>query len=108
MTTQLPKLSELTNEQVRVIIATRLGWTEVQIFPGVGVKGRDPKTGTPEHVPNYPQDLNACAEMEATLEQPEWIEYDALLDYINMMRKASATARQRCDAFLLTHELAVL
>lgn len=62
-------------------------------------------------IPNYFSDLNACHEMEKTLTDGEWERFDLTLDEIvyrerdpskNRYRRCSATAPQRCEAFLRT------
>lgn len=64
---------------------------------------------------NYYGDLNACAEMEATLTDEQYIKYaqelnatwfkanPTLKNRIGICRSASATAPQRCEAFLRLH-----
>ena len=57
------------------------------------------------HVPNYPEDLNACAEFEATLTDEEWKDYGVPLgsrdiSWEGAKKLLSATARQRCIAYL--------
>ena len=52
-------------------------------------------------LPNYPEDLNACAEFEATLTDDKWDMYCENLGG-SLRACASATARQRCIAYLKT------
>ena len=59
-----------------------------------------------QHAPNYPLDLNACAEFEATFADDDVIAekyWLALYDATEHTRwPYDATARQRCIAFLKT------
>jgi len=96
----------MTKEQQRIKIAEACGWT--RLFQAYGDLYGD-KEKPQQRVPNYPEDLNACHEMEqwlkGTLEQyhndpvihRRWKEYQYLL-----MKRfgASATAAQRCEYFL--------
>jgi hypothetical protein len=58
-------------------------------------------------LPNYVGDLNACLKMEETLKDRMFFRYYATLAQICMDEGyphfASATALQRCKAFVLTH-----
>jgi hypothetical protein len=65
--------------------------------------GTDP-CGDREQVPNYPFDLNACAEFEKTLTDQEHNRCRAhiYLMTFNPRECFSATARQRCIAYLKT------
>lgn len=65
-----------------------------------------------QRVPDYPNDLNACAEFERTLTQDERITYKRFLYLIvlddpgNLDNDTTfAMARQRCEAFLRTKGL---
>ena len=55
-------------------------------------------------LPNYPLDLNACAEFEATLTGAERFTYLVELNKLSGDEPSSvwATARQRCLAYLKT------
>lgn len=72
--------------------------------------GKESIADNHDHLPNYPADLNACAEMSAALTPDERHKQFAIL-YEMLGRGASvrqsvylrmvdATARQRCEAFL--------
>lgn len=122
----------LTDEEIRIKVAESRGWTreptDIQglygwISPQGGFAGRyhhpempEPYEGDPS-VPNYPKDLNACAEFEATLTDEEQQEYfyqlneevglvsprsPAWLLEWSVFKLVTATARQRCLAFLKT------
>ena len=54
-------------------------------------------------VPDYPDDLNACHEMEDTLTGISWAEYLAHLELVcesKLNHPVHATAAQRCEGFL--------
>lgn len=61
-------------------------------------------------LPDYPKDLNACAEFEKTLTDEEWRVYSAEIVSLTLWDRATdtmkrilqATARQRCLAYLKT------
>lgn len=64
-------------------------------------------------LPNYPEDLNACHEMEGVLTDDQLPVYEAWLFRLNNVNPATifasdtfriyhATAAQRCEAFLRT------
>lgn len=69
--------------------------------------------------PNYPEDLNACAEFETTLTDEEQTHYTAQLiaqcgevaresrnlKFVRLFYQITATARQRCLAYLKTKGL---
>lgn len=108
----------MTDEQMRIAIAEALGYTHVRIIkdiegpPDAGI-GHHPTK--PHSVPDYLNDLNACAEFEKTLTDDELWEYSKLLmDYrqaangfplawrSEVLKLQKATTRQRCIAFLKT------
>lgn len=61
-------------------------------------------------LPNYPEDLNAASEMEATISDEDWPEYERHLRAVTLRdgiegqglyrRLIRAKATQRCEAFL--------
>ncbi len=68
-----------------------------------GIVFRDVKTK--QHIPDYFQDLNACASFEATLQPHEERLFDIELGLVcypsyNQYAKNHATAPQRCEAYL--------
>ncbi len=122
--------SEPTDEQLRVMVAeamgwrwgsNALGWIDVQIY---GV----PPGGEAHHwamFPNYPADLNACAEFEKAINpEQQYLYGNALADLVRKpeleaarrdgqdeddqfplngfghFHVATITARQRCLAYL--------
>lgn len=113
-----PHQQPLTNDTLRVRIAEALGWTDL-IFRGI-VKpiehdfiGRPPTMdeGWLASLPDYENDLNACAQFEAGLTEEQWEVYIEHLRGITarahpkidqLRRKVSATALQRCLAYLAT------
>ena len=109
----------MTDEQMRVKIAKACGWTYNPDLC-VGAVPHLPETkqyGCAYHTPNYPQDLNACHEMEKVLTQKQIQDYFYNLnDVVGLVPTTSpawikewavfalchATPRQRCEAFLRT------
>ena len=100
----------MTNEQLRIAVAERLGWSTVS--GGLGYPSRR-KAGTdiPIPLPGFPSDLNACHEMESDIRLK--ISHHAEgLRYLEELKKTTgvsvapifATARQRCLAFLKATE----
>lgn len=129
----------MTNDEIRIAVAEELGWkwwsfvdsagesffmlvTPRSIWPiehgRGGVMCQRPTSWVDEDfsgAPDFPNDLNACAEMEHAILDTEWIAYkEALVSVTGALKKAgigelqeldtrlliSATARQRCEAFL--------
>ena len=103
----------MTNEAMRVKIARTLGWTHIGGFSPetVELSGCAPDANELTIVPNFPEDLNACYEMEA------FITTDMRSDYLKHLADITskdapfnwrgfafvhATAPQRCEAFLRT------
>ena len=102
----------MTDEQMRIAIADACGIAVYEEPDGSGLwscKGSY-KTGiSKEHaqrvsLPNYLNNLNACAEFEKTLTDEEHNHYRAHIYGMtfNPRECFSATARQRCIAFLKT------
>ena len=110
----------LTNEEIRIKVAESLGakWHSVLTTPKIerlvlafrqwtdlGANRWDLPDGRAlsHDVPNYPEDLNACAEFEKTLTDKELWQIDAILFNLPDCRAPFvATARQRCLAYLKT------
>lgn len=102
-------------EQQRIAIAEELGWKQV-VKVEVGDEGYPEEflrwvnsKGEMLSLPNYPKDLNACAEFEATMD-PNGNEYTRFDNHLHKIcgsvRKCiHATAAQRCEAFLRTKGL---
>lgn len=97
----------MTNEQIRIAVAEACGLKLTSV----------PPTWYDQHsrlIPNYPTNLNACAEMEKMLDREQSQIYSnhlgeiLLRDFINkeqggkLQHKWHATALQRCEAFLRT------
>ena len=92
----------LTDEEIRIKVAEAHGtmrWSYALPTKCIGAS-----------VPNYPEDLNACAEFEAKLTDKEWDVYSAEIVSLTLWDRATdtvkrilqATARQRCLAYLKT------
>ena len=99
----------LTNEEIKDLIRRSQGWTELK----EGTHQYGWKRGDEWHylhnVPSYPEDLNACAEFEASFADDDefsekyWL---ALYDVTQNTRwPYDATARQRCLAYLKTKRI---
>jgi len=108
----------MTTEEIRIAVAELCGWT---VIDGVYPRDCGYPPGHPQHkqeerapLPNYPADLNACAEFEKTLTDEEFDRYVIILwDKIADTEEAQkpgrnalscfvrgSTALQRCEAFL--------
>lgn len=116
----------LTDDQIRVAIAERMGWSFDWTGAGchVGPHGgydeehptdwfareQDQTTGdflTMVGVPNYPADLNAMHEAEKVMTPEQWCAYATLLFMgvdTSKQYTFAATARQRSIAFLRTFQ----
>lgn len=112
----------MSDDELNVAVAELCGWTEIHKMGGMTPEeeryfGRRWIERFKEYssvlpLPNYAQDLNACAEFEKTLTPEEYRDYVALLalsandpegpdgDERFARRLISATATQRCAAFL--------
>ncbi len=111
----------MTPEEMRVAVAEACGWTDVG--HGVGPNrnlwlGNKPIAGgllCDQHVPNYPEDLNACHEMEKVLKGHQVNDYTHRLiavtqasgvadgvPWLNTYALYHSTPAQRCEAFLRT------
>ncbi len=99
----------MTNEQMRIAIAKEIGLHSI-----LATTARDANDQLVA-VPNYPEDLNACYEMEKALTHGECVLYNQRLNdsqaedaqerngdnqYPAQDFWFHATARQRCEAFL--------
>jgi len=108
----------MTPDQQRIAIATFCGWTDFEwavLLFGSYTKGDNIWRG--KEVPNYPNDLNACQEMEKTLTDRQHkafrrhlfsdieSDHDAGEGENDERYFVSATAAQRCEAFLKTLNL---
>lgn len=105
----------LTDEEIRIKVAEARGWkhygcTGCAHLPCICTEYIAPDAETIGEVPNYPEDLNACAEFEATLTDEEfekyrWLLWDAVKQpQVTEWNRAylSAKAHQRCIAYLKT------
>jgi len=105
----LDEVTAMTDEQVRIKVAELLGWR-----PYSANKNEDPDElwllNTYSNVlPKYHSDLNACREMEDTMSHRNKRLFVVQLSYVlspaispQSFRLIHATARQRCEAFILT------
>ena len=125
---QEDKGGEMNPEQMRIAIAEACGykWITHTSSGIVALSNVGPNqfwkycerpldvSGYCSFVPNYPSDLNACADMEKTLisgkareyyevQLPQICGYGAMsFDFQNKRLIVSATAPKRCEAFLRT------
>lgn len=95
-----------SGEELRVMVAETQGFKDVQVGPWYGYV----ENGDAKAVPNYPEDLNACAVFERKMTDED---AEAYLEHLNVACGADvekgessfvpyfATARQRCVAFLM-------
>lgn len=107
----------MTPESQRIAIAESLGWkwkeTRRHHFGAVEpirewTNPSGDNQGIHPQIPNYPEDLNACAEMEKTLDidpdnadSPRYAYARALYNVCaDKTQPFRATAAQRCEAFL--------
>jgi hypothetical protein len=117
----------LTKDQQRIKVAKLCGWTNIVTDREWERDGYDftstALVGTPngcvwvgsaslEEVPDYLHDLNACHKFEPTLSDEQYEQYDNNLfcifemmpESVKYLRITSATAAQRCEAFVMTME----
>lgn len=110
----------MTPERIRIKVAEAMGWTgpfvEREWLREYGPEGEDvwgKCVGTNpqwerDQVPNYPFDLNACAEMEMALNWDEQLSTEADRYRYELTKVCGndrdlihvATALQRCEAYL--------
>ncbi len=117
----------MTNEELRVKVAELCGWKQIATELEMKFFGGPQQRETDEAVssfmlPDYPNDLNACAEFEKTLTDHQlriygdqlqeilrwyivgYIEQDYRANFVKLAKIACATAEQRCRAFVATME----
>ena len=83
------QVHKLSDEELRIEVARRLPSLE---------------DGAWRIVPDYPQDLNACHDMEASLGGIAYYHYYTVLEQLcldNEVSLASAPARLRAEAFVI-------
>ena len=107
----LEQVKQLSDEQIRIKVAELLGWR-----PYSANKNKDPKElwlrDTYSNVlPKYSTDLNACHEMEETLNDSQKDNFEYVLGIVIGSGRERwrwhllhATARQRCEAFIAAKE----
>ena len=101
----------MTQEQQRIAIARACGWTHI-VKENEEWAGRKPGTLATPYLPDYLHDLNACHEMEKVIPKEIFSRYMSLLTGIvsrdrmterdHFANRSTATAAQRCEAFLKT------
>jgi len=106
----------VTDSEINIAIAESMGWTEISDWKAAGINGLHPSKEWTEVIPNYTADLNACHELEKMLDDKQLARYAQQI--IGSARRKmnipdheshypvpfiiSATARQRCEAYLKT------
>lgn len=112
-----PKISELTEEQIRELVAESLGWKHYGCTGCACSPCRcqewihESGDFGPCFLPSYTTDLNACHEMEKTLTGMERFMFISNLGSLTLnigiyRPEISATAFQRASSYLLTRNLA--
>lgn len=107
----------LTDDEIKSLIRKSQGWTELKEGPHPYGWRLGDEWHYLHNVPNYPGSLDACAEFEKTLTTEEQQEYfyqlneevglvsprsPAWLLEWSVFKLVTATARQRCLAYLKT------
>ena len=102
----LEQVKQLSDDEIRIKVAELLWWYIADAKNGLGVAhGQAIWPHTVKPLPNYPQDLNACHEMEKTLSLGEKCYYvDLLQGKMGSLEWGFATARQRCESFIAVKE----
>lgn len=98
----------LTDEEVRIKVAEAMGWNKIYKGPEPDNRWMSPcgRYRALEEIPNYPKSLDACAEFEGSNWQNHKAYIRNLIDICQTPEDAiTATARQRCLAYLKTKGL---
>lgn len=112
----------MNEKEIRIAIAEACGY--VYVAPTTNVNEFAARICWENGLPDYPNDLNACHEMEKTLNPVQWNLYTSVLEHVTRKPESAifkdgtwmdinpsrlidallvhATARQRCEAFLKT------
>jgi len=110
------EVAKLTDEEIVIAVLKAIGFERADEWKVMTNEFVDSPTWDAGFLltPNYPQDLNACHAMEKCLTDEQWGKYTAhLLDIVSehidkenaRLRSVcycSATARRRCNAFVMT------
>lgn len=95
-----------SDKATKVAIAERVGWKLNDDWRRPGIGKWYEKKGEPARrlvrLPDYLNDLNACAEFEATLTDRQYESYRQELYFVAGSNDIRATARDRCAAFVKT------
>ena len=94
----------MTNEQINITIAKACGWREVFLNQNSIPWGFNIGLNYSQRIPDYCNDLNAMHEAEKVLSEEVRNHYIDLLGdiYLDSWEFATATAKQRAEAFLKT------
>jgi hypothetical protein len=98
----------MTDQEIIRAIGTHLDWTYIEEWQGrlYGVRPGDDNPAYKHMLPNYPNDLNAVAPVEATLSDDEFMVYQIHLPGTQngetkyQRERICATARQRSEALV--------
>lgn len=117
--------SEMTDDELRIKVAELCGWERgPKVSSWIGVANscwhrKSEQDGWQDNPPDYPQDLNACHEMEEHIPENKWFEWCGNMAKVCGVERESsdmtigeivhrtfstnrATARQRAEAFVMT------
>lgn len=109
------EVKALSGHDLRLKVAALLGITDIHETDGAICLIEDIGTfygkrrGVPVDVPDFPNDLNACQEFAGVLrkmEGSEWFDFETCLmeEYGNLCNALFASARSKCEAFVLAME----
>jgi hypothetical protein len=102
----------MTPQQINEAIAKSLGWTDVKDGFGIETryKGTPSETRVTVPIHRYTSDLNACADMERGIDGEDYLrELEDIINRDHPLRRGlgvtmflltTATALQRCEAYL--------
>ena len=104
----------MNNDEVRKLIAEKCGWTNLK-WRGNHIPKPDrlwgSRGGVTRRVPNFPEDLNACAEMRKCVPVDKRDEYGSIIAVVRgqsikrFWDVADATAAQHSETFLRIFDL---
>lgn len=109
----------MTDQQINIAIAKACGWKFIEDYCHGADQPPEYTTVTPDGIhlcgyyPDYCTDLNACHELEKMLDDELDLDYSENLESVtgtrwgannsyDMSKYRSATARQRCEAYIKT------
>ena len=113
----LEQIKQLSDEEIRIKVAELLRWKNIRVDwdyfdyqDDTGLVATN-EIGYTLPLPDYPRDLNACFEMEETLDDSQKDSFEYVLGIVIGPSRERwrwhllhATARQRCEAFIAVKE----